>query len=760
MESQASMFSFTPLRSLILCVLVAPFACLPAAGQVTLSSPGLAVTIDPATLGVTARTSDGETLILSAPQKSFGRTAEVQAKTASLDWTLPERGLAVTAELHGERLTLRFVSDKPGRITWPVIPGPERLKAYILPLYEGVYAPTDDAQWMTYLVDQGPMDTTADLSMPFIGLDLAGQTLTYIIENPFDNGLVFSRSEEESGVGFGASLTHVFMPNWDRWEYSVVIELGGASPIEPAKRYRAYLIERDEFVSMADKIRDTPRAERLLGAPHAYLWDAGVFSHLDATDWKGFCARLIAEDEAEADTLGKRIWDSLDEDARKSAVEITVTQWPYQYIKGVVAAQVSAYLQQQIESDTSDDPRATVLGAFCDHFDGLVRDYDTWGDGVSTKLLDKFRDAGLDRMNLCLGGLSDADLKPQVAQHADELGYLFGPYDSYHSIHRPDAHPDSTWETAQFGWELYESGAVVKADGSRSAGFKKVGYHLSPSAARPYVEKRVNAVLRRVPFNAIFVDCDAYGQFFDDYSPDHPATKRQDMLARLDRLRWLTEKHGLVVGSEGGNAYAVPAIHFAHGMFTPVIGWGDPDFKDKSSPYYMGAYWPPDGPTKFTKQVSLKPKYRKFFYDPRYRLPLYQAAFHDSVVATHHWGNASLKFKDKVQTVALLEQLYNVPPLYHLNHAEFKKHREHILAHFAFFSPLHRELALQPMTDFHWETEDRLVQRTTFGDGTQIVVNFTTQSIRVSGHSLPGRSAIAIRPDAQTLIYTPAPDSD
>jgi hypothetical protein len=746
------MIELKQVRCLILAVSIVLLACIQAGGQIRQVSDAWDVSIDPNTLGITAVTPEGLTLILSAPQEELGEAVQIHVDAEGATWVLPDHGLAVNAELRGERLTLRFTSDKSGKLTWPIISDDAQISAYILPMYEGVYAPADDDQWMTYLADRGPMDTTASLSMPFIGLDRGGETVTYIFENMFDNSVEFARDEED---GVGVSVTHEYMPNWDTWEYTVVIELGGGDVIEPARRYRAYLIKRGEFVTMEEKIAKSPRAERLLGAPHAYLWDAGLFSQLDATDWKGFCAKLVEEGEAEADTQGRRIWESFDDEARQSAVEITTTEWPYKYIKGVVAMQISAYLSQQIEAGTSDDPRAAVLGAFCDYFDGLVRDYETWGDGISTKLLDKLHGAGLDRMNLCLGGLSDADLKPHVANHADELGYLFGPYDSYHSVHRPDAHPDSTWETAQFGWELYNTGGVVKADGSMSAGFKKVGYHASPSAARPYVEQRVNAVLGRVPFNSIFVDCDAYGQFFDDYSPDHPATKELDMLERLDRMRWLTEEHGLIVGSEGGSGYAAPAIHFAHGMFSPVIGWGDPDFKDKNSPYYKGAYWPPDGPTTFTLQVPLKPKYKNFFYDPRYRLPLYQVVFHDSVVATHHWGNASLKFKDQVVTVALLEQLYNVPPLYHLNHAEFKKHREHIVAHNAFFSPLHRDLGFEAMTGFQWLTEDRMVQQTTFDGGTRIIVNFGGQAVSLAGQELPGFSAVAIRPDSGTTRYKP-----
>jgi hypothetical protein len=45
-------------------------------------------------------------------------------------------------------------------------------------------------------------------------------------------------------------------------------------------------------------------------------------------------------------------------------------------------------------------------------------------------------------------------------------------------------------------------------------------------------------------------------------------------------------------------------------------------------------------------------------------------------------------------------------------------------AHYAFFSPLHRELGLLPLTEFAWLTPDRLVQRTVFGDRVGVVANF------------------------------------
>ena len=251
---------------------------------------------------------------------------------------------------------------------------------------------------------------------------------------------------------------------------------------------------------------------------------------------------------------------------------------------------------------------------------GAVHAY-LWGDGPSVKLLDRFAENGLHRLWLGVDSWQDGFRHPTAVAKARELGYLIGPYDSYHSIHHPNE--KDTWETAQFDLSLYETGGIVNADGTKNRGFKKKGYHLSPLVAQPYVEDRVNGIVAQMPtdFNTWFIDCDAYGQLFDDYSPAHPATQLDDMNARLDRMAWIRDTHDMVIGSEGGSAYAAATIHFAHGMTVPVIGWGDPDMKEKTSPYYTGGYWPPEGPAVHIKQVPLKSKYLYHYYDPRFRLP-------------------------------------------------------------------------------------------------------------------------------------------
>lgn len=721
----------------------------------------LAVNVYPAGTDITVRVSSAQT--------GFGAVTDVSYEDNGVTWKLPEHSLTVHVASLRDSLTIEFTQDAPTSdpqsFTWPIIENTESIHGYIFPFFEGSYVPKDDITWRDFLCDRGPIDTTAGLSMPFWGLDLGERTLTYILTNPFNNQILFSETETSD---LGMRVSHAFTPNWEQKRYGVRISLGSASPVAPANQYRQWLIENGEFVSFAEKIKKTPEAEKLLGAAHIYLWGGKLLSQYDVTDWKAFATKLsFSGDEWAVGAIGKHIFSRLNTEVQEVVQDIARADYSANYSRRVVSRALSEQLEKpefynaaawteiplgpEIEALISRDVSTLSLPEiyrrncllFYVAFRDILRHPDQWGDGPSVKLLERFAENGLDRLWLGVDSWQDGFRHPTAVAKARELGYLIGPYDSYHSIHHPDE--KDTWETAQFDLLLYETGAVVNADGTKNRGFKKKGYHLSPLVAQPYVEDRVNGIVAQMPidFNSWFIDCDAYGELFDDYSLSHPATQLDDMNARLARIAWIRDTHNMVVGSEGGAAYAAPTIHFAHGMTIPVIGWGDPDMNEKTSPYYIGGYWPPEAPAIHIKQVPLKPNYLYLYYDPRFRLPLYQIVFHDSVVTTNHWLSGSLKFENAIGTLALLELLYNVPPLYHLNMAEFTKHKAWIQRHYAFFSPLHRQIGGKPMTDFEWLSDNRQVQRTEFGEAVEIFANFGTSTFEYEGVVIPPRSVVA-----------------
>jgi hypothetical protein len=135
-------------------------------------------------------------------------------------------------------------------------------------------------------------------------------------------------------------------------------------------------------------------------------------------------------------------------------------------------------------------------------------------------------------------------------------------------------------------------------------------------------------------------------------------------------------------------------------------------------------------------------------------LPLYQAAFHDSIITTHHWSAPSLKFKNVLVTNELLELLYGVPPLYHLNPEELTLHKKVILEHYKFFSPNYRKLAEQPLTDFAWLTADHSVQKTEFGQEAVVIANSSTTPYTYRGHSVPAQGVLLLwQKTGQALTY-------
>ena len=119
----------------------------------------------------------------------------------------------------------------------------------------------------------------------------------------------------------------------------------------------------------------------------------------------------------------------------------------------------------------------------------------------------------------------------------------------------------------------------------------------------------------------------------------------------------------MVVGSEGGAVLFADVIHCGHGVHTPYIGHLAAGFKDKNSPHYLGRHWPPDSPEQSFKPIPTPPSLVTPYFDPRTRIPLYQAAFGDELITTHHWSFDSPKFSDLKETRGLFEILYMAPPM-------------------------------------------------------------------------------------------------
>jgi len=627
------------------------------------------------------------------------------------------------SEIEDRPLSLRSHVGDSGQFTWWF---PAKADAYILPICAGVAVDASREDLMHWLRQGSPWSLS---ELPALGLQYADQLMVVICPWPHYAELIVS---DRLGIRFS------FPPGRHQaTPCEIVVMRRGSDPLAVARAFRDWRRNAPTIGSiprprpLSQKMADLENASRLLGAPHFYLWGPALFSRHDIprNKWVAFARALT---NAPSGSFGHRITERFTPDQRGALQELAQADWPMNYLTASVASAIDTVLSDRsLLAGSATGSVAEVIQRNSQTLAGACKEFlnppVSWGDGLSAHLLNALSDAGIERALLLLSDLYSRSLRPDVAARAHELGYLLGPYDSYHSVHSPNAGPDDTWETAQFDQAAYKQGRIINADGSGHAGFRAKGYHFSPQAAWPYVQQRVNGIVSNTAYSAWFIDCDATAECFDDFSLAHPATRNDSIKLRRRRLSWLESEHRMVVGSEGGSVLFSDVIHFGHGVHTPYIGHLDPSFRDRQSPHFLGRYWPSDTPEQSFKAVPVPSSLRVPYFDPTVRIPLYQAALGDEVIATHHWGFDSLKFKDLGLIRELMEILYMVPPMYHLNRETWPQRRERILKHLAFWGPIHRELAPAPLIGFEILSKDRLVQRTTFrtkAGEVMVTVNF------------------------------------
>ncbi|WP_306356591.1 MULTISPECIES: glycoside hydrolase [unclassified Nocardia] len=356
---------------------------------------------------------------------------------------------------------------------------------------------------------------------------------------------------------------------------------------------------------------------------------------------------------------------------------------------------------------------ARLLGAFHAY---------VWGEARTPEAVERLRQLGITRMWLGY----DSDESPMSAAAvaaAKNAGYLAGPYDSWANAQDPATadNPGSRWPGS-----TWPDGCVRAADGTPETGFGGRGCYLSSQALYqdPDLYRDRYAQVTGNGANTYFLDVDAAGEFFDDHSVDHPMTARRDRDNRLARLRWLAEDRGQVLGSESAGAWAAPVLDFDHGAQTPV---SDRLWAFQRDRTVWGGYAPANAPRTYFQPVVLPDQLARAMFDPVYRVPLYETVLHDSIVNTDRWELSYDKLPQQQTMRALTAILNNTPLNFVLDGDTLAERGPDIARLQRFFAPLHEAAGTLPMTDFRWLTDDHLVQRTVFGDGTlTVTANFGT----------------------------------
>jgi hypothetical protein len=733
------------------CVL-ACWVCGSAVASETLENAFWRVELEPKTLAIRVHPI-GKSAVEVSSGVGAHAVGHLERAQDRLNWQWDDGAWRLEARLERRELLLTINASEAGTLTFLNQPANAMGRALIWPLAEGHYVPRGHAVWQRFLAEQVPLNTTQDLSLPLWGTDHGAFSLTWLLTQPFNNQLTLNAQ----GDSLAVSASHEFTSLDPHAPMTFRLYLGDADPLAGARRYRQWLIDNATYQTLDEKIAKTPEARKLLGATHVYLWGNDLLGLDDVRSWPGLVEVLTS-----TAPLAVQLKALMDAEGRAM---LAPSRPPLQgWERAVVLRSLNGAFNSVARARWRKDERPDmgVLAASYGELradiaelfgDALTQDPARWGSTLTAKNIQALQAGGLKRLWLGLGDGWEGGLwHPEAVRSAVQAGYLISPYDSYETALSDRENPD--WTTAHLGNDAHRECGIVLKDGRAKSGFQQSGHYTDPRCVRPLLEARIQAVRGLAGFNSWFLDAYATGMVFDSYRPGATLTQSQNATANEDAARWVAESEGLVVGSEDGNASTSQGILFAHGMQTPVIGWGDADMTSRAqSPWFVGNWFPPEKPAVFFKSVPIKERYRAVHFDPTTRLPLYQAVFHGSVITTHHWLFDSLKSSNvRVQT-ELAQLLYNVPPLYHLSKDTMHDRLKIIQKQDEFFRPLHERLATQAMIGFQWLTSDRLVQQTTFSDGTRLVANFDDKAREMGGRSFAAHSVTAIGSDGSALAY-------
>ena len=333
---------------------------------------------------------------------------------------------------------------------------------------------------------------------------------------------------------------------------------------------------------------------------------------------------------------------------------------------------------------------------------------------------------------------------PEQVAGINALGYLTSEYDNYTDILQVEP-------GQEIGSSLGElpGDAVLKADGERMTAWvtwdKKQYMKRCPALWLPVARIAVPRALGAYPFLGRFIDVTTAENLYECYDPRHPLTRSDKRRCGTDLLGYVRSL-GLVTGGEHGRYWAVPHLDYIEGMMSGgMYSWPAghlirPKTKEQSFENPWGG--------KYRDWAE----YEKWGIGHEFRVPLWELVFHDCIVTTWYWGDATDFLAQAAPEVTAKKDAFNVlygtiPLLWANAEGGWNVARASFLRSYRNTCKLHEVIAGTEMLSHEFLTADRALQRTRFSDGTEVVVNFGAAplAVHLAGreHRLP-RNGFAV----------------
>ncbi len=364
-------------------------------------------------------------------------------------------------------------------------------------------------------------------------------------------------------------------------------------------------------------------------------------------------------------------------------------------------AQLKGYIKPYSQK-LQENPAMSRLKGAVDFYIGV-------SDLQSLAFIDSLVNFGVDKAIFSLsGGWWTPNNYAGLIDTLNAKGFLSGRYDIYTDVW-PPTHPEWPW----YRTEGFPDDVVVDEDGSLHEGWLSYpdgipfqGYYTCSETHAAYANQWIPADMNTNHYNSRFIDVELASALTDCWSADHPVNRLGDAAGRYELLRTVKEDYNLVTGVEEARDWAFPVADYGEGTMT---------FRAVNNAGYDWA----------TPVLNPEPEYRELNVNPAIRVPLHGLVYHDVHVPTWYTGDGASKVPQFWDDKDLLNILYASMPLFmpeDLNY--WALHREKFLTSYHLVSAVGRNAGLVRMTEHHFLTPNRLVQKTVFENNWVVVVNF------------------------------------
>ncbi len=331
----------------------------------------------------------------------------------------------------------------------------------------------------------------------------------------------------------------------------------------------------------------------------------------------------------------------------------------------------------------------------------------------------------------------DYEQDPDLIQYAVDRGFLGGRYDIDTDVWNPKEIPS---HLPHIRTDAYPKDVVVTANGAMQKNWTRYlngkpvdGYIVCSSAFWKYGDPRIGNDLVRNNYNARFFDTILSLGLLECYSPQHSLTRYEDMVHRKSYLEDVRNKFGLIMGTEDVRDYAVNQIDYNEGVLTIVASqnaaysWLDP-------------------------VSELGEEYERYNMDATRRIPLFQLVYHNSVASTWYTGDSISKVPAYWKKKDLFTVLYGCMPLIMpQNRAHWDENEADFLSSIHLAGAFSECVGYEAMVNHQFISKDKLVQRTLFSNGWEVIGNFSDQNIYYQDYTLPPNGFYAT--DGKYEIY-------